>query len=265
MALCIDISKMGTPPTTGYCHKLGCAPNYYNINYSIAIDYSRFILFIIVLKNYNINNNPVYVLIYGKRLRKNKTPVSYTSIFSMFYTYWIASMCLVLIVISNPSILNPGPDQIKCNNNISILYHNCRGLRSTSKNLDFNSHVFKNKPDIIILNETWFCKDIKDNEILPSEFYKIFRLDRSRKSHPIDINDPNKYKEKGGGVLIAVKTDLDVQSRPVKLKCQAEILSVEIDFGNSRKICISTCYRVGTLGDENHSEIEKISKKFGKN
>ena len=54
------------------------------------------------------------------------------------------------------------------------------------------------------------------------------------------------------------------------MRCRAEILSIELNFGNNRKLCISTCYRVGTLGVENHLEIEKYlrtlakTKKFNK-
>ena len=42
----------------------------------------------------------------------------------------------------------------------------------------------------------------------------------------------------------------------LKLKCQAEVLSVELKFNNNSKICISTVYRVGTLGDRNYKALE---------
>ena len=83
---------------------------------------------------------------------------------------------------------------------------------------------------------------MKDNEIFLSQFYKLFRLDRTRETHPLGVNDPSKYRANGGGVLIAVKTDLDVQSKHIKLKCRAELLSVEINFGNNRKLCVSKKY-----------------------
>ena len=124
--------------------------------------------------------------------------------------------------------------------------------------LEFQSYTYNNhKPDIIILNETWLKPSIKDNEILDSSIYTIFRKDRSIKSHPPDSNDPNKFKRNGGGVLIAVRNELNFKPKIIDSKCHAEILSVELITPSKNKICISTCYRVGTLGPSNHSEIQQ--------
>ena len=38
-----------------------------------------------------------------------------------------------------------------------------------------------NKPDIVIVNESWINEHINNNEIIEEEFYKIFRYDRSKK------------------------------------------------------------------------------------
>ena len=35
--------------------------------------------------------------------------------------------------------------------------------------LELHSYVYKSKPDIIVLNETWLRPLIKNNEILPPE------------------------------------------------------------------------------------------------
>ena len=96
------------------------------------------------------------------------------------------------------SLLNPGPS--KTNKNISVVYHNTRGLvcfselskkgqrlLDTTKVLELNSFIYEKEPDIIILNETWLSKEHLDDEILPSSAYKIFRLDRSRKTRPIPV------------------------------------------------------------------------------
>ena len=99
---------------------------------------------------------------------------------------------------------------------------------------------------------------------MDSNYYKIFRCDRTRKTHPIDNNDPGKFKSAGGGVLIAVRTDLDIKSKRITLSCGAEILSVDLDFGNNRRISLSTCYQVGTLEDNNHAEIDKYLKTLAK-
>ena len=43
----------------------------------------------------------------------------------------------------------------------------------------------------------------------------------------------------------------------VKIDTRAEILSITLKLKGSKKICITTCYRVGTLGDTNCEEITK--------
>ena len=82
--------------------------------------------------------------------------------------------------------------------------------------LQFNVSV--NKPDVIILDETWLKSSILDTEIFDLEAYKVFRLDRLQKTHPPDPHDPRKFRKYGGGVLIALKTQLDVQSNYIALR-----------------------------------------------
>ena len=60
--------------------------------------------------------------------------------------------------------------------------------------------------------------------------------------------------------MIAVRTDLDIESNLVKLPFGAEILSIEIVFKGNRRVCLTTCYRVGTLGAENHEKIDTYFK-----
>ena len=109
-----------------------------------------------------------------------------------------------------------------------------------------------NRPDVIILNETWLKDTIPDENILPSKQYKIFRVDRSEESHPPDPNDPKKFRRNGGGVLIAVRTDLDLVSHKIKVKAAAKTLFVQLTLKNGSKYIFSTCYRVGTLGVKHH-------------
>ena len=61
---------------------------------------------------------------------------------------------------------------------------------------------------------------------MPNDTYKFFRLDRSQKTHPIDPNNPDKFKKNGGGVLIAIKIDLDCETKTVKLKCSVKLKRV---------------------------------------
>ena len=193
------------------------------------------------------------------------------------FTWGLLFLKILLVVISNTSLLNPGPD-----NNFSVMYQNVRGFvpfsslgsshpqLDTTKLLEFQSHVYEHEPDLIVLNETWLSKTHLDSEILDNASYKIFRLDRTLKSHPMDPNHPTKYKKHGGGVLIAVRTTADVESKVVTTKCGAEILSVELKFSPHNVICISSLYRVGTLGEENRAEVHRylakmaLMKKFNK-
>ena len=178
---------------------------------------------------------------------------------------------ITLIVMCNPSMLNPGPDSF------SVFYNNIQGFINTrdlaselpplnmTKVHEIHGFIFSNQPDVLIFNETWLKKSILDNEILPDN-YKVFRIDRSAKSHPWDPDQPKKFRKNGGGVLIAHRTDLNISSvKFTKLKVKAELLSVIFKTTTGKKICISTFYRVGTLGLENFQEFERHFKTLASN
>ena len=80
------------------------------------------------------------------------------------------------------------------------------------------------KPGILVLNETWLKSSIRNDEIIHDGQYKIYRLDRSAKTHPPDSQNPNKYRINGGGVLIAIRSNLNIISTQISYKCSAEIL-----------------------------------------
>ena len=126
-----------------------------------------------------------------------------------------------------------------------------------TKITEFQSYIFETSPDIVILNETWLKPAISDEEILPSNMYKIFRVDRSVSSHPPDPTNHRKFKLNGGGVLIAVKNTLNLNPKLIKLTCSAEVLTVELSLPNKKKICLSTLYRVGTLGRDNFLRLQQ--------
>ena len=179
--------------------------------------------------------------------------------------YVFSLMNFLLITIINPSLLNPGPE------NMNVYYQNVQGFiplndlgsdnpsLNFSKLLEFQNYASNIKPSVIALNETWLKPSIRDNEILNDSLYKIFRVDRSPASHPSDPTNQNLYKRNGGGVLIAVRVDLDVSSKIVKLKCSAEILTLKITV-DKKVFYFCTCYRVGTLGLPNHAEIDQYLK-----
>ena len=201
---------------------------------------------------------------------------TFMSKLSHFYTLWLFSINLFLIVCVNPTILNPGPVKNTTPTNISVLYQNTQGLipwgelgkphplLDHTKLLELQGYVYFNNIDIVILNETWITKAIKNNEIFPSNAYKIYRMDRSTLTHPPDPNNPKKYRRNGGGVLIAVKSDLDIKSKIIKTTCKAEVLALQLTFNNGKKICLSTCYRVGNLEDANHVEVDRYLKQIAK-
>ena len=125
------------------------------------------------------------------------------------------------------------------------------------KILDFQAYIFQHKPDIIAINESWLNSTINSNEIFPNNSYKVFRADRTPETHPPDKNNPKKFRRNGGGVLIALRSDLDIKSHLLKSNSKAEILSVILTTKTKKKFCISTCYRVGNLELANFGEIHK--------
>ena len=98
----------------------------------------------------------------------------------------------------------------------------------------------------------------------PPNKYKIFRLDRSEKTHPIDPLNTNKYRRNGGGVLIAINASLQIESKVIHTNCSAELLAIELILPNKTKIIVTTCYRVGTLGMSNCSKILNILGKLSR-
>ena len=66
-----------------------------------------------------------------------------------------------------------------------------------------------------------------------------------------------KFRRNGGGVLIGIKHNIDIISTEIKIKCKAEILSIELTDKAGCKTIFSTFYRVGTLGSDNHKLVEK--------
>ena len=84
----------------------------------------------------------------------------------------IMSLNFLLIGICNPSMLNPGPDSLK------VCYQNVQGLipfsqlndphpsLDNTKIFELNSFINQFTPDVLLLNETWLKKSIKDEEII---------------------------------------------------------------------------------------------------
>ena len=182
---------------------------------------------------------------------------------------FIVLLTFLMIAIVNTSLLNPGPKNLK------VYYQNVQGLipfsglgntqpsLNRTKIYELNYHIQVNKPDVMLLNETWLKKSIRDHEVIEDTTYKIFRTDRSVLSHPGDTGNPRKFKQNGGGVLIAVRSDLNAISKRISLRRGAEITAIEISLDGS-KFIFCTCYRVGTLGTDNHTSISNSIRSFYK-
>ena len=181
--------------------------------------------------------------------------------------YYITSINLILIVLATPSIVNPGQNPKA--RPLTIFYNNVQGLidirdlkskepqLNMTKLYELHGHIFTTKPDVIIRNETWLKKSILDTQVLPQN-YKIRRVDRTGKTHPWDPSNPRKFRENGGGVLVAHRTGIDVESTKVGvIKVQAEILTINLKLPSGKRLSLSTFYRVGNLGTENYESVRK--------
>ena len=128
---------------------------------------------------------------------------------------WCTIINFIILILSIPDLKNPGP----CNNNdVSVFYQNVQGLIPFSqlsnsnpmldhtKIIEIHACIYEQEPDIIILNETWLKPSIIDNEIISISLYKVFRCDRSTSTHPIDPDNPKKYRRNGGRGSYSHKT-----------------------------------------------------------
>ena len=184
---------------------------------------------------------------------------------------WLFMLNGILIVFVNPGIVNPGPSHtdVRSGNSkdLNVYFQNVQGLipfgelnsahptLDNTKCLEVSKYLSEAKIDIAILNETWFKNTIADSEFLHPDRYKIFRTDRSKETHPPDPSNPTRFRRNGGGVMIAVRSDLQLSSKEIRLQGGAEILAVEFRTPSGIKFIICTCYRVGTLGFANHEKI----------
>ena len=186
---------------------------------------------------------------------------------------WVHTVNFYLIIKIYPPIKNPGPNS-NFKNELTVYYQNVQGLIpfgqlrkehpvfNDAKLIELRHFVESRAPDIVVLNETWLKESVNNSEILPSSLYTIFRRDRCPESHPIDKDNPKKFRRNGGGVLIAISNKLTATSKIIPLKCMAEILGIEIFLENKTKFIIATCYRVGTLGLQNAEEILRGVRKL---
>lgn len=120
---------------------------------------------------------------------------------------------------------------------LQVFYQNVRGLNTkTHQFLNFtweNSTLF----DVITCSETWLNESVLDSELFSSE-YTVFRADRrSGSSHRV----------RGGGVAIAVRSDISCVRMNIQKMCSVsvdlgtiDVVGVRLTFDNTSIIIITT-------------------------
>ena len=171
----------------------------------------------------------------------------FCSVSLVIYLYTIN---IILVVCSNMTLLNPGP---ACKRGLAVYYQNIQGLipfthlnsdnppLNLTKLAELHTYVAFKKPDIVILNETWLKVNIGSKEIFPFPNY------RSPDTHPPDKIDKRKFKNNGGGVLIAVNTDIAMNPKVIKSNSQAEVLSICLDIAWGKKNMLYNMLQSGYL------------------
>ena len=125
---------------------------------------------------------------------------------------------------------NSNPPQPKKSKSLKIISLNFQSIKNKKPELDLI--IDSINPDIIIGTETWLDPTISSSEYFSPTTYTVYRKDRQ----------PNKKGQSHGGVLVAVKNEF--QSCEAKeLETDCELVWVEINIPNSRKILVSSFYR----------------------
>ena len=140
-------------------------------------------------------------------------------------------MDLTIFIDTNP---NPGPP-----NCLSCLYLNARSLKAfdlfhlvlihlsrSVRSPSFRTWYTLVSYDLVCICETWLNDTMLSSELIPG--YSIFRRDRACKA--------------GGGVLIAVKSDLQAIRSDDLERDNTEMVPVEI-FTSSKSLILYTFYR----------------------
>ena len=138
-------------------------PTYVTSNFELYVPLNIYFLSLLsFLSHFRFARLKWLTITFGTSIsrRKNKSYTCCERIAS-FITFWTVSLNIVMIIISNSSLLNPGPRR-----NLTVLYHNVQGLvklqelRKGSNDMLFdvdkiyelNSYIYEHHPDIIVLN-----------------------------------------------------------------------------------------------------------------
>ena len=145
-------------------------------------------------------------------------------------------------------------------NGLKIIYLNARSLKAfvssdegslckISKITLLQQLIFGSSYDVVCICETWLNNAVLNGEFLPG--YNIFRKDRTGKI--------------GGGVHVAIKSELEVLHRPDLERPDCELVVVQIKNQNRKPVTLYTFYRppnsthnsLNELNDSLQSNVEK--------
>ena len=105
--------------------------NTYSISLNGLLNYCFILVLTNVFRHNNININTfIYLLIRVKNsiISLSMKSMYWILIFSSKKQLWVSALNLILIVICNPPIMNPGPARHFNTNKISVFYQNIRGF-----------------------------------------------------------------------------------------------------------------------------------------
>ncbi|MGL1889688.1 MAG: hypothetical protein OCD76_24455, partial [Reichenbachiella sp.] len=111
---------------------------------------------------------------------------------------------------------------------------------------DFQCLLNEEKPDIVVVTETWLKPTIPSSDIVPN-YYSVFRKDRPG-------------EKRGGGVMIAVHNRL-LSSVCMDMDTDCEIVWVKVELCNAKDLFIGAFYRPPTSKhtlDELDKSIDKL-------
>ncbi|CAB4045826.1 Hypothetical predicted protein [Paramuricea clavata] len=146
---------------------------------------------------------------------------------------------LLCILLAGDIATNPGPACNSSSLGLKVLYFDARSLKALVHPTGDNSVkickisllqqlTYSGNYDVVCVCETWLNNSILSSEILPN-YGSVFRCDRVGRI--------------GGGVLVAVKTGIQVTRRHDLEPENTEIVVIEMLKSNSKPVVLYTFYR----------------------
>jgi hypothetical protein len=157
-----------------------------------------------------------------------------------------SSHALICILLSGDIATNPGPNTAP-STGLNVLYLNARSIkafvsldddpsRKICKMSILQELVYSNDYDVVSICETWLNDSVMSAEILTG--YNIYRKDRPGRT--------------GGGVLIAVKSDIRSSHRKDLERDNIEFAVVELVKDYNKSVILYTVYLPEPRQDELH-------------